>query len=168
MTIDLALTAATMCDFPDGSEPDPSCSCPNPDDQYTLEIDNGSVLITHRACGKTPAGDWNEVLVLDALPVTVRWERPHPCWCETGCDCDVYAVLTANHVSVMHDGVPYLVNRAYADTDGALWHISDHIDHHGNPLVYLLPQGSGEPAPLGQIVSDYGPLTLTNTPYVAA
>ena len=76
------------------------------------------------------------------------------------CDCGIILVATVNGRAVLHDGVPYLVGRDYADCDGDVWHITDRVDEDGHPLVYLLPEGTGADVPLGQIVGDFGPLTL--------
>lgn len=145
------------------------CPCPTPDDQYLLEIDAGSVFLTHKACGKTPRGDWwQDSLSLLQVPVTVtpvpygicdgsEWHGEHRC------DCGVVAVVEVNDRAVMHNGLPYLIGRDYRDREGETWHITDDRDRAGRPLVYLLPQGAGEDCPLEEIVTDFGPLTLAPT-----
>lgn len=80
------------------------CPCPTPDDQYLLEIDEGSVLLAHKACGKAPRGDWwQDNLSLMQVPVTVtavpygtcdgsEWHGEHRC------DCGKVAALTLQPV----------------------------------------------------------------------
>ncbi|MEU9703028.1 phiSA1p31-related protein [Streptomyces sp. NPDC047981] len=158
--------------FEPANEPDATeygCTCPTPDDQYLLEIDEGSVLLTHKACGKSPRGDWwQDSSSLMQVPVTItsvpygacdgsEWHGEHRC------DCGRVAVVEINDRAVMHSGKPYLIGRDYADREGALWRITDTHDRAGNPLVFLLPEGAGEPALLSEIAEDYGPLTLTPT-----
>jgi hypothetical protein len=151
------------------SDPDTTanteCVCPNPDDQYVLEVDAGSVFLIHKACGKQPAGDYLDLLQVDRIPVTVtaypygncdgsQWHGEHRC------DCGVVLVATVNGLSVVHNDVPYLVGRDYADTDGALWRITDTVDRQDRPLVHLLPEGAGEYIPLEEAVDSFGPLAL--------
>jgi hypothetical protein len=145
------------------------CPCPNPDDQYLLEIDAGSVSLIHRACGKTPRGDYTDLLEMPQIPVTVKAEPYGNCdggaWHgEFRCDCGVVLVVTVNGLAAVHDGVPYLVGRDYRDREGNVWHITDARDRHGRPVAYLLPQGAGEDCPLEEIVTDFGPLTLVPLP----
>jgi hypothetical protein len=151
----------------DGPHPSESeCPCPNPDGQYLMDIDCGSVSLTHKACGKPPRGDWmTESLTMDPVPVTVKavpygncdgsmWHGEHQC------DCGSLAEVTINGLTVEHDGVLYLVGRDYADRDGSVWRITDQRDRDGRPLVFLLPEGAGEDAPLEEIADDFGPLSL--------
>lgn len=143
------------------------CPCPAPDDQYLLEIDEGGVLLTHKACGKTPRGDWwQESLSLMQVPVTLTHEPYGNCdgsrWHgEHQCDCGTIPCIDVNDRAVMHDGLPYLIGRDYTDRDGSVWRITDTRDRAGNPLVFLLPEGAGEDAPLGEVIADFGPLALT-------
>ncbi|TXS50153.1 phiSA1p31-related protein [Streptomyces sp. t39] len=148
---------------------DPSeyeCPCPAPDDQYLLTIDEGGVFLTHKACGKAPRGDWwQESLSLTQVPVTLTHEPYGTCdgsqWHgEHQCDCGTIAVIEVNDRAVMHDGLPYLIGRDYTDRDSAVWRITDNRDRAGKPLVFVLPEGAGEDIPLGDVVSDFGPLTL--------
>ena len=141
------------------------CTCSQPDDQYLMEIDNGSVSLTHRACGKQPRGDYIDLVEMARIPVTVKAEPYGNCdgsqWHgEYRCDCGIVLVPTVNGLSVVHDNVPYLAGRDYRDCDGSVWRITGDRDHQGRPLVYLLPQGAGEDCPLEEIVADFGPLTL--------
>ena len=53
------------------------------------------------------------------------------------------------------------MGRDYTDREGAVWRITEAVNAQDQPLVYLLPEGSGEDCPLGEIVADFGPLTLT-------
>jgi hypothetical protein len=144
---------------------DVECPCPEPDDQYLLEIEEGSLFLTHKACGKSPRGDWTDVFHLDQIPVTVQAHPYGNCdgseWHgELRCDCGINLVATVNDRSVVHDNVPYLIGRAYTDRDGEQWQIGDDRNHAGQPLIRLLPIGSGEPAALAEIVAEEGPLTL--------
>lgn len=144
---------------------DLECPCPDPDDQYLLEVDNGSVFLVHRTCGKQPRGDYPDLVEMPSIPVTVTVEPYGNCdgseWHgEYRCDCGVALIATVNDRTVVHDDVPYLIGRDYSDRDGAAWHITESRDRDGRPLVYLLPQGAGEDCPLGQVVEEYGPLNL--------
>ncbi|GAA3153712.1 phiSA1p31-related protein [Streptomyces rectiviolaceus] len=141
------------------------CSCPTSDGQFLMEIDAGSVLLTHKACGKEPRGDYHDLLNLPQIPVTVTATPYRNCdgseWHgEYRCDCGIYLYATVSHLAVLHDGQPYLIDRDYADRDGEVWRISDLRDAQGQPLVFLLPEGAGELGPLPEIADDYGPLTL--------
>jgi hypothetical protein len=154
---------------PDSNLPHPSdleCACSPPDDQYLLEIDWDSVSLIHKACGKPPRGDYTDLLQMPQIPVTVQAQPYGNCdgseWHgEHRCDCGVSLFLTVNHRAVLHDDVPYLVGRDYADREGAAWHITDQVNAQGEPLVYLLPEGAGVDVALPEIVADFGPLTLT-------
>lgn len=144
---------------------DSECPCLNPDDQYLLAIDAGSVFLTHKACGKQPRGDYTDLVEMLQIPVTVKAEPYGNCdggaWHgEYRCDCGSVLVATVNGLTVEYEGVPYLIGREYADCDGDLWRITDQRDAQGRPLVFLLPEGAGEDVPLEQIASDFGPLTL--------
>ncbi|MET7713726.1 phiSA1p31-related protein [Streptomyces sp. NPDC005407] len=143
-----------------------TCGCAEPDDQYLLEIDEGSVHLTHQACGKPPRGDWwQDTLSLAQVPVTLTVEPYGNCdgteWHgEHRCDCGVIAAADVTNLAVLHDDVPYLIGRDYTDRDGESWRITDQRDHNGHPLAYLNPKGAGEPVPLAQVVDEYGPLAL--------
>lgn len=135
------------------------CKCKDSDDQYLLEIDCGSVSLVHKACGK-PHGSWlDDAFGMDRIPVTLHWHEGRPTYPDY--DADSYGVLTVNHRAVLHDDVPYLVGRDYADREGDVWHITDQVNTQGQPLVYLLPEGAGVDVALPEIVADFGPLTLT-------
>lgn len=70
------------------------------DGKCQLEIDAGSVIVTHLACGKQLRGDWwDEALQLDPIPVQVRTESNCTGWHEYSCDCDYWAQITI-------DGLP--------------------------------------------------------------
>lgn len=74
-------------------EPD-DCRCPNPDDQYLLEIDASSVFLRHVACGKQ-VGDWaTDTLHLPPTAVTMKWTVDKDNW--TGEVSDAWADLTVN------------------------------------------------------------------------
>jgi hypothetical protein len=152
---------------PDQHHPgEQECSCLSPDDQYLLEVDNGSVFLIHQACGKQPAGDYTDLIEMPRMPVTVTAHPYGNCdgseWHgEYRCDCGIALVATVNGLSVLHDDKPYLLGRDYADSDGDLWHVTDTVDASGRPLVFLLPEGSGADIPLAEAVTDFGPLTLT-------
>jgi hypothetical protein len=90
-------------------DPHPSefeCPCPNPDDQYLMDIDGGSVSLTHKACGKPPRGDWMmESLAMDPVPVTVKGVPYGNCdgsqWHgDRRCDCGELADVTINGLTV--------------------------------------------------------------------
>ena len=141
---------------------DVECPCPNPDDQYLLEIDAGTVFLTHKACGKTPKQWLDDAYSLDRIPVTLRWYNGRPAHPED--DDNSYGLLRINGLTVVHEDVPYLVDRDYADRDGAVWHITDLPDAQDRPLVFLQPGGAGEYVPLAEVVADFGPLTLIPIP----
>lgn len=79
------------------------CRCTESDGKCQLEIDAGSVIVTHLACGKQLQGDWwVDALQLDPIPVQVKveshcdgseWHGDHRC------DCDYWAQITI-------DGLP--------------------------------------------------------------
>lgn len=149
----------------DAALADSECSCTDPDGQYEMLVDEGGVSLTHKACGKQPPGDYLDLVEMAPIPVTVTAEPYGNCdgteWHgEHRCDCGITLLVTVNGLSVVHEGVPYLVGRDYADREGDLWHITGDRDRACRPLVYLLPKGSGEDCPLEEIVSDFGPLTL--------
>lgn len=117
---------------------DDECSCPNPDDQYLLEIDNGAVFLAHRACGKQPRGDYMDLVEMARIPVTIKAHPYGNCdgseWHgEYRCDCGIALAATVNGLAVVHDDVPYLVGRDYRDRDGAVWHITGDRDRQGGP-----------------------------------
>ncbi|MFE6126669.1 hypothetical protein ACFQ6Q_00130 [Streptomyces sp. NPDC056437] len=93
---------AAYADTPDDAEY--GCPCPAPDDQYLLEIDEGSVLLTHKTCGKSPRGDWwQDCLSLMQSPVTLAVVPYGGCdgseWHgEYRCDCGVVAALALQPV----------------------------------------------------------------------
>lgn len=142
--------------------PDPTvdreCPCPDPDDQYLMQIDAGTVYLTHKACGKHPRSWLDDAFGTDEIPVTLTWHRHGP----TAADDneDSYGLLTINGRAVLYDDVPYLVDREYADREGAVWRITELVDRQDRPMVFLLPEGAGEHVPLSEIVADFGPLTL--------
>lgn len=138
------------------------CPCPDPDDQYLMQIDCGAVFLTHKACGKPPRSWLDDAFGTYEMPVTLHWHHHPP----TAADDDdgSYGLLTINGRAVLHDDVPYLIGREYADREGAVWHITEDVDREGRPLVFLLPEGAGEYVPLGEVVDDFGPLTLRPIP----
>jgi hypothetical protein len=75
------------------------CQCPSPMGPYLLEIDEGAASIIHAACGKAPGFD-SDLLGMAAMSVNLAWEKPGPCFCEYGCDCDQWATLTPEPGSV--------------------------------------------------------------------
>ncbi|MCL8016915.1 hypothetical protein [Streptomyces sp. AS02] len=80
---------------------DSECSCSQPDDQYLLEIDNGSVFLIHKACGKQPRGDYTCLVEMPPVQVTVVAEPYGNCdgreWHgEYRCDCGIALVATVN------------------------------------------------------------------------
>jgi hypothetical protein len=134
------------------------CPCPDPDDQYLLDVDAGSVGLTHKACGKQPRQWLDDAFSLDRIPVTLHWHDGRPTLPDD--DDNSYGVLTVNGLAVVHDDVPYLVGRDYTDCEGGVWRITGLRDEHDRPTVYLLPEGAGEDCTLEEIVHDFGPLTL--------
>lgn len=77
------------------------CPCPKPDGQYELSIDAGSVLLTHKACGKQPRGDYLDLVEMAPIPVTVKAEPYRGCdggaWHgEYRCDCGTTLLVTPN------------------------------------------------------------------------
>lgn len=78
---------------------DSECHCAEPDDQYELSVDEGGVHLTHKACGKQPAGDYLELVEMAPIPVTVKAEPYAGCdgsqWHgEYRCDCGVILLVT--------------------------------------------------------------------------
>lgn len=134
------------------------CPCTDPDDQYLMEIDAGTVFLVHKACGKQPRSWLDDAFSLDRIPVTLHWHDGRPTHPED--DDNSYGWLTVNDRCVMHDDVPYLIGRNYTDREGAVWRINDSVEIPDRPMVYLLPEGAGEDCPLAEIVADFGPLTL--------
>lgn len=77
---------------PEGYD-DSGCQCKPGDKRYTLEIEEGQVVLIHTACGKQPPanwGDWGDEVYMDPIPVTVewvqecdgsRWHGMDPCEC---------------------------------------------------------------------------------------
>jgi hypothetical protein len=67
-----------------------------------MEVDSGGVLLSCRACGKSPPwnGDWQEMLTMAPLPVRVEWEGDciPTCTCnqmvQWGCDGNVWLTVT--------------------------------------------------------------------------
>jgi hypothetical protein len=53
-------------------------------------VDEGQVILTHAACGKSPAWmfDYGEALIMEDIPVKLDWDRTTVCHCEYSCDCD--------------------------------------------------------------------------------
>ncbi|MET8765507.1 hypothetical protein [Streptomyces sp. NPDC004658] len=97
--MDLIFKPCETEDSPD--EPDEpardECPCPKPDGQYLLEIDAGSVFLTHRACGKPPRDSNEMVENLHLAPVLVQIQPENNCtgWhYEYSCDCDFWAQAT--------------------------------------------------------------------------
>jgi hypothetical protein len=149
------MTTAQFAQEPDAAR---ECPCPDPDDQYLMDIDAGAVNLVHKACGKQPRQWLDDAFDLRQIPVTLHWHDGRPVHADD--DDNSWGVLTVNHRTVLHDDVPYLVDRQYADREGALWHITELVDGQDRPLVFLLPEGAGEYIPLGELVDDFGPLTL--------
>ncbi|WP_399559353.1 hypothetical protein [Streptomyces chartreusis] len=94
-------------DEPDTDNPDyddTGCQCPPADKQYLLEIEEGQAFLVHATCGKRPPanwGDWNDLVTMGPIPVTVEWESE----CDgsqwhglTPCDHGAYIVVTATSV----------------------------------------------------------------------
>lgn len=78
-------------DAPDLS--DFECRCPDPDDQYLMEVDCGSVDFRHAACGKRP-GSWaDDAFGMQPVAVTLRWHSSRDRW--TG-EVDAYGDVTVN------------------------------------------------------------------------
>lgn len=141
---------------------DDECPCPDPDDQYLMQIDCGAVFLTHKACGKPPRSWIDDAFGTDEIPVTLHWTHDGPTAADD--DDNSYGTFTINGRAVLYGDVPYLVDRQYADRDGAVWHITELVDGQDRPLVFLLPEGAGEYVPLGEAVDDFGPLTLQPIP----
>lgn len=79
---------------------DGGCTCPPGDDRYLLEIEEGGVGLVHIACGKQPSykwGDWNDLVQMNPVPVTVEWQTNcdgSPWHGMTPCDCDHWIQIT--------------------------------------------------------------------------
>ena len=72
------------------------CPCEKPDGQYLLEIDAGSVFLTHSTCGKPPRDSSEMVENLQLAPIAVQIQPENNCggWHETSCDCGFWAQAT--------------------------------------------------------------------------
>lgn len=69
------------------------CQCIDPDDQYLMEVECGSVSFVHAACGKQP-GPWaDEAFGMEPVPVTLHWHASTDYW--TG-EVDAYGDVTIN------------------------------------------------------------------------
>ncbi|MFF1416528.1 hypothetical protein [Streptomyces sp. NPDC058280] len=78
-----------------------SCQCPPGDDRFLLDVDEGRASLVHAACGKQPPhqwGDWQDLVCMEPIPVTVKWERD----CDGSlwhgdhmCDCAPWIEATA-------------------------------------------------------------------------
>ena len=83
---------------------DTGCQCPPGNNQYLLEIEEGQVVLVHAACGKKPSytwGDWQDLVYMNPIPVTVDWERDcdGSAWHgDHRCDCDSWVQVTATSV----------------------------------------------------------------------
>lgn len=81
---------------------DTGCQCPSGDKNYLLEIDEGQAVLIHATCGKPPShtwGDFQDLIGMDPIPVTVEWENECTGWhYETSCDCDHWVRVTATSV----------------------------------------------------------------------
>src|SRR5688572_16801047 len=86
---------------------DGGCGCPPGDDKYLLEIEEGQVVLVHAACGKQPSaswGDWQDLVSMAPIPVTVTWERECDGSMWHGMDrCDHGSYLVAEATSVPED-----------------------------------------------------------------
>jgi hypothetical protein len=80
------------------------CQCPPGDNQYLLEIEEGQAVLVHAVCGKQPPlswGDWQDLVYMSPIPVTVEWEREcdgSPWHGLTPCDDGSYVQVTATSV----------------------------------------------------------------------
>ena len=80
------------------------CQCPPGDKQYLLEIEEGQAVLVHASCGKRPPanwGDWNDLVFMGPIPVTVEWEKEcdgSPWHGMNPCDDGSYIVVTATSV----------------------------------------------------------------------
>ncbi|MFJ1782450.1 hypothetical protein ACIOKA_37725 [Streptomyces anulatus] len=85
-------------DPPTGDEEDltdayTTCQCPQPDDQYLMEVDAGSVMLRHAAC-RRPAAEWtDDGYSMDPIPVTLHWHATTDYWTN---EVDAYGELTIN------------------------------------------------------------------------
>lgn len=73
---------------------DSGCTCENPSDQFLVSIEEGSIYLRHKDCGKPPPaswGDWNCLVEMPEFQARVAWTS-HPCTCnfmvQLSCDCD--------------------------------------------------------------------------------
>ncbi|MFJ9380164.1 phiSA1p31-related protein [Streptomyces sp. NPDC101455] len=133
------------------------CACVDPDDQYLVEIDAGTVFLTHKACGKTPQAWLDDAFSMGRVAVTLHWHHEGATHED---DDNAHGVLTINGLAVVYENVPYLIGREYTDREGDVWHVTDERDRSDRPLVHLLPEAAGESLPLEWALSDYGPFTL--------
>lgn len=103
----------------EANQPHPSdseCGCPNPDDQYLMEIDAGSVSLIHKACGKQARGDYLDLVEMAPIPVTVTAVPYGGCdgseWHgEYRCDCGISLVVTIPPRTVPGGRLPFTRNR---------------------------------------------------------
>jgi hypothetical protein len=94
-------------DEPTADNPDydnTGCQCPPGDNQYLMEIQEGQAVLVHATCGRQPSytwGDFQDLIVMDPIPVTVAWERDcdGSAWHgDHRCDCDAWVQVTASSV----------------------------------------------------------------------
>lgn len=99
------MTALNFFEPAEDSADDPEfeetgCQCPPGDNRYNLEIEEGQANLVHAACGKQPPspwGDWHDLVVMDAISVTLEWvpECDGSMWHgEHRCDCGSTVRLT--------------------------------------------------------------------------
>lgn len=75
---------------------DLSCDCETADGPWSLELDEGSILLSHDVCGKPIPHDQYELVQL-SQPMKVRLiPDKERCSCVLGsCDCTTYFILEA-------------------------------------------------------------------------
>jgi hypothetical protein len=94
--------AETTDDNPDYD--DTGCQCPPGDTKFLLEIDEGQAVLVHAACGKAPSyswGDFQDLIVMDPIPVNVEWETDcdgSPWHGMDPCDCDHWVRVIATSI----------------------------------------------------------------------
>jgi hypothetical protein len=83
---------------------DSGCQCPPGDTNFLLEIEEGQAVLVHAACGKQPPaswGDWNDLVSMNPIPVSVELETDcdgSPWHGMDPCDCDHWVQITATSV----------------------------------------------------------------------
>lgn len=71
------------------------CRCSKPDGIWHFGVEEGSITLTHKECGKTfPDEALMETIFMETTEVLLSIEGVGTCGCYHTCDCDPSVVLT--------------------------------------------------------------------------